>query len=81
MVANQILAEMQSADKNLTVSAMTEVYHCILAHPDSACAQKLLDEMLNILRYCKRSGVIAAAWNVHNLLYAKCEIMQEENLK
>lgn len=77
LVANQILAEMQSADKNLTIGAMTEV----LAHPDSAYAQKLLDEMLNILRYCKHPGVIAAAWNVHNLLYAKCEIMQEENLK
>lgn len=81
LVANQILAEMQSADKNLTVGAMTAAYHCILAHPDSAYAQKLLDEMLNILCYCKRPGVIAAAWNVHNLLYAKCEIMQGENLK
>lgn len=80
-VANQILAEMRSANKNLTVGAMTAAYHCILAHPDSAYAQKLLDEMLNILRYCKHPGVIAAAWNVHNLLYAKCEIMQEENLK
>ena len=80
-LATQILMEMRSAERQLTVGALMASFHYIMAHPDQVSAQKMLDEILNLLCYCKRPGVISAAWTLHNLFYAKCSILYGENLR
>lgn len=42
---------------------------------------QMLDEILNLLCYCKMPGLISAAWTLHNLFYVKCSILDEENLR
>lgn len=77
----QIIMEMRSADRQLTVGALMASFHYIMAHPDQPYAQKMLDEILNLLCYCKRPGLVSAAWTLHNLFYAKCPILYSENLR
>ena len=80
-LARQIILEMRSSDRQLTVGALIAAFHYIVAHPDQVYAQKMLDEILNLLCYCKMSGLISAAWTLHNLFYVKCPILHEKNLR
>ena len=72
---------MRSSDRQLTVGALIAAFHYIVAHSDQVYAQKMLDEILNLLCYCKMPGLISAAWTLHNLFYVKCPILDEENLR
>ena len=80
-LARQIILEMRSSDRQLTVGALIAAFHYIVAHSDQVYAQKMLDEILNLLCYCKMPGLISAAWTLHNLFYVKCPILDEENLR
>lgn len=80
-LVRQIILEMRSSDRQLTVGALIAAFHYIVAHPDQVYAQKMLDEILNLLCYCKMPGLISAAWTLHNLFYVKCPILHEENLR
>lgn len=72
-LAKQMIVEMRSADRQLTVGALMAAFHYMMVHPEQAYVQKLLDEILNLLSYGKIPGMISAAWVLHNLFYAGCE--------
>lgn len=80
-LAKQMIVEMRSADRQLTIGALMAAFHYMMAHPEQAYAQKLLDEILNLLSYGKMPGLISAAWVLHNLFYAGCPILHGENLE
>ena len=41
----------------------------------------MLDELFNVIRYCKMPGLSSALFTIQNLLYIKSSIMSEDNLE
>ena len=68
---------MRSCEKELVIGAQTAAYQYILAYPQEAQAQMLLDEFLNLLHYRKTPGLVSAIFSLHNLVYADCSIMRK----
>ena len=71
---------MMSSDDGQSVDAIVGAYHFIVAHPQEKRSQKLLNEMMRILRYRKMPGLVSAVFIFQNLLYEKSPIMQKKNL-
>lgn len=79
-LTERICDQMLSSDDGQSVDAIVGAYHFIVAHPQEKRSQKLLNEMMRILRYRKMPGLVSAVYIFHNLLYGKCKIMQKKNL-
>lgn len=79
-LTERICDQMLSSDDGQSVDAIVGAYHFIVAHPQEKSSQKLLNEMMRILRYRKMPGLVSAVYIFHNLLYGKCKIMQKKNL-
>ena len=79
-LTERICDQMMSSDDGQSVDAIVGAYHFIVAHPQKKSSQKLLNEMMRILRYRKMPGLVSAVYIFHNLLYGKCKIMQKKNL-
>ena len=76
-LVESICKEMRSCEKELVIGAQTAAYQYILAYPQEAQAQMLLDEFLNLLHYRKTPGLVSAIFSLHNLVYADCSIMRK----
>lgn len=78
----KIINDMRSMDNSITVGAYIAACEYIKAHPDDIRnAQALLDELFNVIRYCKMPGLSSALFTIQNLLYIKSSIMSEDNLE
>lgn len=76
----QIANQMQAAERELAVGAIKAAFEFIMAHPDTADAQMLLEEIMRLICYRKMPGMVSAVWVIHNLIYMQCPIMNETNL-
>lgn len=78
----QIILDMRSMDDSVAIGAIKAAYEYIKSHPDySEESQALLDELFNIIRYCKTPGLLSALYIIHNLVYINSPIMNEVNIE
>lgn len=81
LLIEKVKEEMQSADEELAVGAVSAAYQYIRNHPAEQSSQDLLNEILQILCYRKTPGLVSAIWVIHNLAYEKNSILNNENLE